>query len=241
MTTAKIIFNAEQKGLPLYCQYQGQHNPQPAYVTLDLDNGEINADYSGEIGNGMPMSVWNGVVRRYPIHNLLNASQIQEILEENLEAFQKIVDNSSVEWDGSNWIGKVNQQAHDIEGVFEDGLGYDRDTDNVVVMIGDWLTSGGKDCWLPTGDAKQFLEELRGLESEYAFVEDIVDTCVDLWVDHLYCGELLPQSVAQFLLEDGRCEGTTWFMELNAYAQGMSPEEYEMILVNKQRGHKHEY
>ena len=50
---------------PLYLHYDGQTDAQPAYVSLDLKTGEIDARANGEIGNAVPFSVWHRLVLRY--------------------------------------------------------------------------------------------------------------------------------------------------------------------------------
>jgi len=44
---------------PLFHKYKRQTNAQPAYVTL-TNRGTVYADYSGDIGNGMPFAVFHG-------------------------------------------------------------------------------------------------------------------------------------------------------------------------------------
>ncbi|MFX4303014.1 hypothetical protein ACOJUR_12280 [Alicyclobacillus tolerans] len=52
--------------IPVYMHYQGQYDVQPAFIALD-EYGNVSADYSTEIGNGVPESVYHGRTIRFPI------------------------------------------------------------------------------------------------------------------------------------------------------------------------------
>ena len=73
----------EEEGLhPLWVQYEGQLNTQPAYIEFNSITDELSADYSGEIGGGVPESVWNGKRRRYSISPHLTLDEINKLLDE---------------------------------------------------------------------------------------------------------------------------------------------------------------
>ena len=73
----------EEEGLhPLWVQYEGQLNTQPAYIEFNSITDELSADYSGEIGGGVPESVWNGKRRRYTISPHLTLDEINTLLDE---------------------------------------------------------------------------------------------------------------------------------------------------------------
>jgi hypothetical protein len=69
---------------PLWVQYDGQLNTQPAYIELDTTTpyDELSADYSGEVGGGVPEDVWNGKRRRYSISPHLTMVEINALLDE---------------------------------------------------------------------------------------------------------------------------------------------------------------
>lgn len=97
---------------PLYCQYPNQTGPQPAYLQVD-DDGEISLDYSGEIGNAVPMAVWHGLVSRYAVSALLSAQQVAGLLaDETVVALAARVHAGRTErWDGSNYVGVLSDDA----------------------------------------------------------------------------------------------------------------------------------
>lgn len=54
----KIITSNLNEKCPVYHKYPRQFNPQPAYIELDCrGEGVLSADFSGEIGNGVPFYV----------------------------------------------------------------------------------------------------------------------------------------------------------------------------------------
>jgi len=74
---------------PLYHHYDGQLEPQPAYVEIDLSEGKIRAGYSPEIGGGVPEAVYNGEVLRYRIDHQLNLDEINYLLVDVLPLVQE--------------------------------------------------------------------------------------------------------------------------------------------------------
>lgn len=227
-TTATIVFSGTEETAPLYCKYQGQFNPQPAYVTLNLENGHVDADYSGEIGNAVTMDVWHNRTLRWSINSQLSGSQVQEILEDILPTLQTILDGSEIEWNGNNWVGRIVTDAaraadEKMDRDSEYGLGYDIET-SVITDLKEWLANGGRDCWMPTesDDVEQYITQFD-LDG-YTALEDVRETLMDLWADELYSGEAVQQNVAQYLLASEHCAGSAWLDELKAYANGQQPE-----------------
>ena len=85
---------------PVYCKYPGQILPQPAYIELDLrDEPELSAGYNPEIGNGMPVYVWEGRAIRWPIYpHTSRESLIQLSKDEDFQtAVKEIIDGIDVE------------------------------------------------------------------------------------------------------------------------------------------------
>ena len=74
---------------PLWQQYDGQLNTQPAFIEHDTRDGSLSADYSGEIGGGVPESVWNGKRRRYSISPHLTLVEINTLLDEVAAVLEK--------------------------------------------------------------------------------------------------------------------------------------------------------
>lgn len=227
MTTAKIVFTSTATA-PLFAHYQGQVQPQPAYVSLDLNTGEIDADYSGEIGNGMPADVWHGVVRRYKIAVDLTADQVTKLLDDIKPKLQRVLDGSEVVWDGSNWVGELDEDAANAEDELNMVSPFGTEMGGLVITdLAEWLANGGEESWLPEADA-DIAEFIRDFDLDgYVAGEDIGDTLMDMWANRLYNGEPLPTNVAQALIEDGRCDDSAWTDELAANARGETHENQD--------------
>lgn len=101
---------------PLHHQYQGECSAQPAYLELDED-GNISADWDGEIGGGTPMSVWNGRSLRWTLPDALTGEAVAGFVkrEDVAALLARIHDGNSIEWDGSNNVGRLNQDASEAQ------------------------------------------------------------------------------------------------------------------------------
>lgn len=74
---------------PLWQQYDGQLNTQPAFIEHDTRDGSLSADYSGEVGGGMPEDVYYGWRRRYSISPHLTLDEINTLLDEVAAVLEK--------------------------------------------------------------------------------------------------------------------------------------------------------
>ena len=77
---------------PLWRQYDGQLTTQPAFIEHDTRNGSLIADYSGEVGGGVPEDVWNGKRRRYAISPQLTCAEINALLDDVATALETDAD-----------------------------------------------------------------------------------------------------------------------------------------------------
>ena len=72
----------EEEGLhPLWVQYDGQLQTQPAFIEFNSITDELSAHYSGQIG-GVPEDVYYGKRRRYSISPHLTLDEINTLLDE---------------------------------------------------------------------------------------------------------------------------------------------------------------
>lgn len=106
------IDNLADSIAPLHHRYPGQIEPQPAYVEIDED-GEVSADYSGEIGNAVPMHVWHGRTLRVSVPSMIRGNALADYLgdAETLDLLERIHAGHNVEWDGSNHVGALTDDA----------------------------------------------------------------------------------------------------------------------------------
>lgn len=152
---------ASDKLFPVYSKYPHEPNPQRAFIILDIRTGEVDADYTGELGNAVPADVYHRQVLRFSINPMSTTDQINKMLNEHQAIFQAILAGAEVVWDGCNYAGRFTQDATALE---------------------------------------------------------IRDELLTLWGEQLYTGEALPESVAQALLEDGRCNDSAYLDELREFA-----------------------
>jgi hypothetical protein len=234
MTTLDIIFNAENTTrFPVYCQYGGQHQPQSAYLYLDLRDGECGADYNGEMGS-IPIVQWQKIVLTFPIAAETRGDDIQALLEKHSDDFQAILNGSTIEWDGSNNVGTFNDNAkvilEKLGFLGEGNLEAIQDYANVSTIINsaffeEWLS----DNIFPNESetVESFAEELHqcdGDENAY-FSESmnskdaILSSLSGIWVEQLYSGNDIPENVAKYLIQEGTCDDSQLLAELKEFAQ----------------------
>lgn len=101
---------------PLHHQYPGQCSVQPAYLEL-YEDGSVSADWDGEIGGGTPMNVWNGRSIRWSLPDSLTGEAVADFLarEDVAALLARIHEGHSVEWDGSNNVGRLTEDAAEAQ------------------------------------------------------------------------------------------------------------------------------
>jgi hypothetical protein len=104
--------------LPLYHHYDGQTNPQPAFI--EIEAGEVTFDWNAEIGSAIPMSVHHRRALRLPIPNHLSLAGYQSLFEDITPALREIIAGHTLHWDGNNLAGRLTEEA---QAAF-DGLEY---------------------------------------------------------------------------------------------------------------------
>lgn len=120
----------------LYHQYHGQTNPQKAFIEIDLDEGIMQADWDGEIGGAVPMRVWHGRVRRYDLPPYCLPGPVNELMEEILPLAERMEKGYSCEWDGSNNVGKLDEDAQETEEAIRDMVeNYQPSSDEMLVVM----------------------------------------------------------------------------------------------------------
>lgn len=121
-TTVRIDIRGNNTEAPLYFSYPGQCNLQPAYIEYtghgdgDADIVLV-ADYSGEIGGGIPANVNTGVVRRWSVPPQVARWALINLIEDDefLGLLDRLHAGFSVEHDGSNWVGELTDDAAEAE------------------------------------------------------------------------------------------------------------------------------
>ena len=140
---------------PLYKIYPQQYQAQPAYLEFDpeADALALEADYSGEIGGGVPANVWNGLIQRFSVSPCVLRSEIEALAgDEKLRGLLHRVRNgcSSDPYDGASYTDNAKEAISAIEDLL-------RGLDEAEVWdAGDWVTPG---VYIEAAALKESFEE----------------------------------------------------------------------------------
>lgn len=101
---------------PLHHQYPGQCSVQPASLELD-ENGVVSAGWDGEIGGGISMYAWSGRTICWSLPDSLTGEAVADFVarEDVAALLARIHDGHSVEWDGSNNVGRLTEGAAEAQ------------------------------------------------------------------------------------------------------------------------------
>lgn len=137
----------------LFCQY-GADRPQPCVLSLDLRSGVLTAQYNPAVsgGNAVPMSVFHGCTRWFPIPVLTTAAANQLLLEVTPLAV-RILAGAVVDWVGGNYIGSLHGDAVTASEEMHDRCDPDNGSWDDADMISpwpaaDWFANEGPDAAL---------------------------------------------------------------------------------------------
>ncbi len=219
MTTLEITFESNEL-FPLYQKYDSQNEAQPAYIELDLETGSLTADYDSNVGGGTSEDKWNQRVLTWDLNAQTSVDDIKSILEENKPYFQTILDSSEIVHKDGNRIG-VTQG---YESINWDQFVSTELEGGVVESFGDWLA--GEHFPKDGQTSNDFIKEVLELDGEDGWYiastkstfESVQDLMYDIWADLLYSDEDIPAVAAKALIEDGRCNDSTWTEELKEFA-----------------------
>lgn len=173
---------------PLYSRYQGQINAQPAYVELDED-GNVSADYSGEIGNAVPMTVWHRRTLRWSVSNQVRGDELADLLEsdEVVALLERVYLGHTVEWDGNNHTGSLDDDARaasdELDTIFGEAPNSGNDGSGVW-DAGEWLDGAGLlGSWSgkPLDEAVSEIQEQA--ESDSVYLDGDVETVLLEWAE----------------------------------------------------------
>lgn len=123
---------------PLFRQYAGQVQPQPAYITLD-ESGRVTAVVDGTVGSGVPADVFHRRTLRWAIDPDLSANEIDSLVRHVRPLLERVAEGHEVTWQGGERVGRLSGDAEsasfDIERVCRE-----EQTETVgACSIGDYL------------------------------------------------------------------------------------------------------
>lgn len=224
MKNLNIMFDASTaKRFPVYAQYAGQHSPQPAYLELDIRDGSLTADYSGEIGNAVPSAVWHSLIIRFRLDPHTTSGEIEKIINDNKDFFQAILDGAESHWDGSNWVGKFSENAQEIIESINQGDVFMRDLECGMIDLAQWIENAP---FPEDGQTvEQFAQGVIDSDGQHGYyfadtpnLDSMLSDLRAIWADMLYCGDYIPAVVAQHLIQHGTCDDSQWMDELRDFA-----------------------
>lgn len=125
---------------PLYQQYPGQFDPEPAYLLLDED-GVVEVDW---LPRGQtPMDMYHRRRLSWSLPSAIRADRLLALLaDETLRGLLDVVRaGHTVEWDGSNHRGCLTPEAEEAEEQIERLLERNLDPTDVAAVwdAADWL------------------------------------------------------------------------------------------------------
>lgn len=132
------------KPAELYRRYPGQTSPQNCYIELDLRNRTLLADYDSEVGGAVPISVYHGFERRYPIPVLTSAAA-NDLMQQIRPLAERILSDWEEEWDGNNMKAVLGDDAQAAEAEIENTLGVDSSEPNAGFDDSELVTAWGVD------------------------------------------------------------------------------------------------
>jgi predicted DNA-binding protein len=191
LITAEERTRLQSSVIPVYHHYPRQHRPQPAYIVIDpeKDEGQVYADYSGEIGNAVTAYYWHNREHHIPLQAGAYGPDILEFIDSHAAEFLAIIEDYECQWDGSNYHGVWGETAQELleklERAAEDeirivpvvndiddlNLDIDADTnsqeyaqevwDNMVDPYAGESSSWGESDWYPAFDLDDLVEYIE--------------------------------------------------------------------------------
>jgi len=160
MTTVSVSVLDESDPAQLFHHYLGQYDRQPVHLELDAETGKFRADWNGEIGNGIPASVYHGRTLRWGLPLVPTVAAANRLVTDLIPLAQAVLDGYTVEWDGRNHVGypSTDAAASAIEAIGEQCAGFGEPDSDVVQEYdaADWFCEGLGDIaiTLDTTDAE---------------------------------------------------------------------------------------
>lgn len=94
----------------LFRRYRNEAHPQPCQLLLDTETGQLWCRFDPETDNGRPASHARNIVLAAAIP-CLTAAAANQLMDDIAELAQKVLDGSSIGWDGNNHVGRLNPDA----------------------------------------------------------------------------------------------------------------------------------
>lgn len=110
-TETPLVYKCARRVKAYRHTYPGQFQPQDSFFELTEGSDLICPDWNGEIGNAVPFSVYYGRDRRYHFSPQLKLAAVNRLGRTILPLLERVRAGISVNWDGSNYIAALNDDA----------------------------------------------------------------------------------------------------------------------------------
>ncbi len=138
----------------LYCHYSGQYKRQDCFVSLDLEDGELTADYNPEIGNGVPECVYSRRTLRWKMP-LLTADNANWLLKQIKPLAQRVLAGATIELNRfSNFEGRLDADAEQASDEITRLCEQQMDSEAEVIEPEDWYMYDEPEITWCTRDAE---------------------------------------------------------------------------------------
>lgn len=123
-TVTLELENLRDSLAPLFHRYPQQTEPQSAFIEI-TEEGTVSADWNGEIGNAIPCTVYHGRTLRVAVSPRAKGADLARYLSgDGLPLLERVHQGHRVEWDGSNNVGHLDEDAaqafQELEGALQE-------------------------------------------------------------------------------------------------------------------------
>jgi|CEGC01.1.fsa_nt_gi hypothetical protein len=201
MTAVTFNFDfPEGRKAPLFCQFEGELGPQPAFITLNPDTREVSTDYTSEVGTAVPMAVWHNLELRFSVLASVSGKALTDFCQDHAHLFERICNGFESVWDGNNYVGRYSQDALDAQDDLTSAIERELKDELISVWrIGEYLAEGNnplQEEWpegqtLEEAAAALFEETISGLGADVELYgdQDDVEEYLLTRMDNL-CGNI---------------------------------------------------
>lgn len=106
-----VITPEKNDRFPVFCQYPGNFEAQPAYILLDCKEEKLYADHHHGDRYVVPANVYYGHVVRWEIPADTSRRKIVKILKLIQSIAEEIIDGYATHYDGDNYYGQLSDEA----------------------------------------------------------------------------------------------------------------------------------
>lgn len=112
-----------------------------AWVYFDPEAGLVSVDTEAQHVNTVPMDVWHGRTLRWSVPTDVSGEALTEALEALRPQLEAVAAGHAVEWDGSNHIGHLTEEAQEASLDVEQAL-ESLESDLDVSLAWEWVDGG---------------------------------------------------------------------------------------------------